>query len=169
MWDLILTCLYSRSTTCTHVGFEVDVFVLSFHYMHSCGIWSWRVCTLVPLHELMRDWKLTCLYSRSTTCTHVGFEVDVLVLSFHYMHSCGIWSWRACCPVPLHVLMWNLKLTCMYSRSLYIRCIWKKDGFSANFEWYSYISFNALWKTMLIWYFLAHVSQIVVGDVRRRL
>ena len=85
--------------------------------MHSCGIWYWRACTLVPLHALMWDLKLTCLYSRSTTCTRVGFEVDVLVLSFHYMHSWGIWSWRACTLVPLHALMWDLKLTRLLSRS----------------------------------------------------
>jgi hypothetical protein len=117
MWDLMLTCLYSRSTTCTHVGFEGDVLVLTFHYMHSCGIWGWRVCTLVPLHALIWDLKLTCVYSGSTTCTHVGFEVDVFVFSFHYMHSCGIWSWSACTLDPLHALMWDLKLTCLYSRS----------------------------------------------------
>jgi hypothetical protein len=67
--------------------------IINFNVMHSCGIWCWHACTLVPLHALMWDLKLTCLYSRSTTCTRVGFEVDVLVLSFtiYTMHLKKRW------------------------------------------------------------------------------
>jgi hypothetical protein len=138
--------------------------IINFNVMHSCGIWCWHACTLVPLHALMWDLKLTCLYSRSTTCTRVGFEVDVLVLSFHYMHSWGIWSWRACTLVPLHALMWDLKLTCLYSRSTTCtRVGFEVDVLVLSFTIYT-MHLKKRWIFCQFWMIFPHLFQCVMED-----